>query len=430
MAWSRSPRRKPLLVRGARQIGKTWAVLDFGRRAFAAAVHHVDLELRRDAHDAFGDDLTARRVLSALEVRLGARILPGRDLLFLDEIQACPRAITALRYLHEQVPGLHVIAAGSLLDFALRDYSFPVGQIEHLAMYPMTFVEFLEAMGMSVGVEIVRAGPQPQPEPAHAVLLDQLRQYLFVGGMPEAVQAYADTHSLLEAARVQRNLIESYRDDFGKYAPRADKQCMNVVLDSLARGVGQQVKLAPLARGYSDGAIRHAVDVLARARVVTRVPGASPAGLPLGASASGRRFKAIMVDVGLMQRLSGMPLEVEYAKKDLLGIYRGALAEQFVGQELLASLGSQAAGGGIYYWAREAKSSTAEVDYLVASGGRVRPIEVKSGPAGRLRSMRLLLEQHPHCAPGLVLSPAPYAELPEQRLKFVPLYFAGSLAGA
>lgn len=423
-AWSDSPRRKPLVVRGARQVGKTWAISDFGRARFSA-VHAVDLEARRRWHRLFEGDLDARNIVAELEVVLGRRIVAGHDLLFFDEIQACPRALMALRYFHEQLPELHVVAAGSLLEFALGEYSFPVGRVQFLDVPPMTFAEFLWALGEDVAAEIVSATPAPQTAVAHEHLLELVRRYLFVGGMPEAVAAFVASGSLREAFAVQDELAVAYREDFGKYAGRADKDCLDGVLAGVARGVGGQVKYTRLVEGFDNRAIKRAFDLLSRARVIRPVRAASPAGPPLAASASQKRFKAILIDVGIMQRLCGLRSDIEYVRGDLLAVFRGALAEQFVGQELVA-----ATGGELYYWAREARGSTAEVDYLIEVGGRVKPIEVKAGPAGRLRSLRLLLDAYPTAAPAVVVSSAPYATLAEQQLVFVPLYSAGAIAAA
>lgn len=423
LRWSDSPRRKPLVVRGARQVGKTWAVSDFGRERFAA-VHTVDLERRRDLHRVFDGDLDPRRILRELEVLLGRRIDTGADLLFIDEIQACPRALVALRYFFEDLPDLHVVAAGSLLEFAVGELSFPVGRVQFLNVYPLTLREFLLALGDEVGAEAVSGAPSTHSDVVHEHLLERVRQYLFVGGMPEAVAAYTATASMQEAFAVQDELAVAYREDFGKYAGRADKDCLDAVLTGVARSVGNQIKYTRLAEGFDSRAVKRAFDLLSRAQVVRAVRAASPAGLPLAASASQKRFKAVMLDVGLMQRLSGLRADVEYARSDLLQVFHGALAEQFVGQELAA-----ATGGDLHYWAREERSSSAEVDYLVEAGGRVMPIEVKAGPAGRLRSLRMLLEQYPQAAPGVVVSAGAYAMLPEQRLVFAPLYSAGAVTG-
>jgi predicted AAA+ superfamily ATPase len=403
-------------------VGKTWLVTDFARTRFPSGPVTVDLEVRRDLHSVFAGDLTATRVLSDLELALGRRIVPGDDLLFLDEIQACPRAIMALRSFFEELPELHVVAAGSLLEFAVGETSFPVGRVEYLRLYPMSFAEFLSAVGNEVAAGVVRGGPQPLPEASHATLLSLLGDYFRVGGMPAAVAAYTTSGSVLEASRVHDLLVTSFRDDFARYRPRVSPDTLDDVLTLTARSVGSQLKYARLAPDATGPTAKSAFGVLERAQLVSRVGAASRCGLPL-AVGTGRRSKAIVLDVGVMQRLAGIPMDVQVGKRDLLAIHNGAVAEQFVGQEL-RSCGGEGSED-LHYWSRE--QGAAEVDYLARTGTSVRPVEVKSGPAGRLRSLHQLLLDQPECAPGVVLSEAPYAELPEQGLVFCPLYFAGSL---
>ncbi|MCD6334378.1 MAG: ATP-binding protein [Candidatus Latescibacteria bacterium] len=418
LTWKNRDHRKPLILRGARQVGKTWSVLEFGKNYFNGHVHVVDLEQHSDWHRIFERNLVAERILSELEILLNARIVPGEDLLFFDEIQACPRAIMALRYFYEAYPELHVIAAGSLLEFATRGMSFPVGRVQFLDMAPMSFVEFLWATGKTIAADIVLSPPERHSDQVHTMLLDEVRRYLFIGGMPECVREYVRTGSIRDAFEVQAELVHAYRQDFSKYAPHSDNRCLSAVLSSTAQRVGQQIKYAHLTEGYSNPTIKKAFDLLCLAQVIRKVASATPSGLPLGASASARKFKALMVDIGIMQHLCGLPVDVEYKKSDLLSIYRGALAEQFVGQELVAAGHHE-----LYYWAREARSSRAEVDFLMVLDGRIYAIEVKSGASGRLRSLHLLLQTYPNCGPGYVFSCAPYSELPEQKLVFLPLYY-------
>lgn len=416
--WKESKRRKPLIVRGARQVGKTYSIGKLGQDHFDETVR-FDLERNRDWHRVFEGSLAAKTLVSELEVLVNKRITPERTLLFIDEIQSCPRAIMALRYFYEEMPELHVVAAGSLLEFALTDISFPVGRVQFLEMYPLIFAEYLWAVGKDNAAEVVLGEPKQVSASTHDLLLDELRRYFFVGGMPEAVAAYVQTESMQEAFAVHGELCETYRQDFSKYAPRADPHCLDAVFSSVAQNVGRQVKYSRLAAGHAHTTAKRAFDLLCKARVIKRVPSVTPSGLPLGAKESANRFKAVMVDVGLWQHLCGMKVESEYAKTDLLDVYRGAMAEQFVGQELMVSQGAD-----IYYWSREAKGSSAEVDYLVVVDGSIYGVEVKSGPAGRLRSLHVLLNSYSNCAGGRVFSSAPYTELPEQKLIFAPLYFA------
>ncbi len=415
--WKNRKSRKPLILRGLRQVGKTYSVIDFGKKYFSGKVHTVDLEKRPDLHPIFEKNLKMKRIIAELELVLDTSISPGNDLLFFDEIQNCPRALLALRYFYEDMPELHVIAAGSLLEFSLKDISFPVGRVQFMEMYPMSFEEFLLAAGKERLAELLRSREKNISSTLHSLLIEEVRKYFFVGGMPECVKTYVEEDKFQPVFDIQRNLIESFREDFSKYAPLADKRCLNGVLTNSARSVGKQIIYARLMEGFSNPTIKNAFDLLVKARLLYRVSSASPAGIPLGASASRRKFKALFADIGLMQNLCGIRAGEELFKSDLLAIYNGALAEQFVGQELLAHGYNQ-----LFYWAREAKSSTAEVDYLIENNGKIIPIEVKSGTAGRLKSLHLLLKTFPQIDSGYVCSSAPFAELPEQRLKFIPLY--------
>lgn len=421
--WKDSSRRKPLIVRGARQVGKTYSVVQFGEQSFENLAT-VDLERNRDLHRIFTPDLNPKRIMSELEIFLDVKLTPGKTLLFLDEIQSCPEAIMALKYFHEEQPELHVVAAGSLLEFALRETSFPVGRIQFLDMHPMSFPEYLWGLGKDEAAKIIASQPKELAESTHELLLKELRNYFFVGGMPESVRVYVETGSLREVFGVHRDLVESFRHDFSKYSPRVDSQCLDGVLTGVARNVGTQVTYARLMEGFSYQTIKRAFNALRMARLITKVPSSNPKGLPLSATASQRKFKATMVDIGLWQHLCGIKVDTEYSKSNLLDIYRGAMAEQFVGQEMLIPQRSQ-----LYYWARSAKSSTAEVDYLGTVGDTIIPVEVKSGPAGKLRSLHLLLESFPQIPRGVVLSTRIYSELPSQRLVFIPIYYAYSATG-
>ncbi len=418
LEWKQDRRRKPLLVRGPRQVGKTFSVKEFGQRHFAALAY-LNLEREPRWHKVFSGNLDVRRICSEIEVILNFQIVPGNTLLFIDEIQACPRAITALRYFYEEMPSLHIIAAGSLLEFAMSEISFPVGRLQFLRLYPLSFAEYLQAIGREEAAAAVQGNPRLLPPAVHDLLIEEVRKYFFVGGMPESVSAYVETGSLVESFRVQGEIVEAYRLDFGKYAPRSDKLCLNAVLSGIAALAGEQIKYSRLAEGYSNPTLKKAFELLVLAGLAERVPAVSPRGLPLAANTNAKIFKALPVDIGLLRYLSGLPASVEYSKSGLLDIFRGKLAVQFVGQEL--AIAQQ---GKLYYWARQAKSSSAEVDYVVVKDNRIFPVEVKSGSAGRLKSLHLFLRKYPDSPGGLVFSSRPYAELSEQKITFLPLYFA------
>ena len=420
-AWKDKKRRKPLILRGARQVGKTYSLKKFGSAQFANLVY-IDLERHPEWHGIFSGDLSPAKICLELEIVSGHKIIPGKTLLFLDEIQSCPPAIMALRYFYEEMPELHVATAGSLVEFVLKDLSFPVGRIQFLHLGPLSFQEYLLAAGHKQAAELLMEQPKQLSDTIHAFLSGELKKYFFVGGMPECVKVFLETGSMQEAFEVQEEICETYFLDFAKYKPRADKLCLHQVLAAVARNVGRQIKYSNLTDGFSNPTIKKAFDLLCLANLVYKVSSADPSGLPLQTSSTGKIFKAVLLDIGLMRYLNRMPMETEYLSKDLLHIYRGAMAEQFVGQELLA------AGNGrpVFYWSRRAKSSTAEVDYLAVINSRIYPVEVKSGAGGRLKSLHLCLAGYKNCPKGLVFSDRPYQELPDQSLVFLPLYYAGN----
>ena len=420
LSWKDARRRKPLIVRGARQVGKTWLVENVLAGEFENFVK-IDLEKRRDLHVHFSGSLEPKTILGYLELVAG-RIIPGKTLVFFDEIQACPRAIMVLRYFYEQMPELHVVAAGSLLEFAFGEISIPVGRLQYLNLYPMTFHEYLLGMGkeaMAAHVMKSQAGVAPQIQ---QMILSELKNYFFVGGMPECVQTWCDTGSMLETFKVQSEILDSYRDDFSKYTPRVDTTCLDAVFLNLAQAVGEPIKYTRLNQGHTSPTNKKAFELLVKARLVQKIPAANPSGLPLGATANPKKFKTAMLDIGLLQRLCQVPVEMELKQEDLLAIYRGKLAEQFVAQELLALNDAQ-----IYYWSREAKSSNAEVDFLAVCKGNIYPVEVKSGAGGSLKSLHLMLKTFPDCPGGIVFYSGVYKELPDQRLSFLPLYNVSAL---
>ena len=418
--WKKSKRRKPLILRGSRQVGKTYSLRKFGENNFETFVV-IDLERNPDWHRIFHENLDAKRIVSDLEILSKQKIVPGKCLVFFDEIQACPRALTALRYFFEELPELHVVAAGSLIEFAIKDISFPVGRIQFLHLSPLCFAEYLRAIGNDRAAEVVLSPPGGTSEAVHQLLMEELRRYFFIGGMPESVKAYAETGSMRESFEVQAEICETYRMDFAKYSPQVDNRCLNAVLTSISQNVGGQIKYARLSRDFSSPTVKKAFHLLCQANVIRKITSANPSGLPLGLTSSEKVFKAIMVDMGLMRYLSGMPTEVEYGKADLLGVYQGATAEQFVGQEILSNRGED-----LHYWSRSAKSSTAEVDYITVIDGQITPIEVKSGVSGKLKSLHLFLKTYKKSARGVVFSSRPYEKLPEERIRFIPLYFAFS----
>lgn len=419
--WNKSTDRKPLIVRGARQVGKTWTIREFGRSNYSGTIL-LDLERDATARAIFDGDLAASTLVPQIEAIGGHTLANGQTLLFIDEIQARPRALTALRYLYEERPDIHVIAAGSALEFALGEYSFPVGRVTFLRMHPMTFHEFLVARGLdSLAGSLPKLGePHKAFESIHMRALRELRTYMLVGGMPAAVWAFLREGTLAAAAQVHADLALSLAGSLGRYQPNRNRESLEAVFSRLPGAVGGQVVYAHIDPGVRTETTRASVQALARALLVTPVRDAAADRLPLGAQANDKRFKPLFLDVGLLQYLLGVNAAEVLSDADLTAVHRGAVTEQFVGQELLAAGGSE--NGSMYYWSRAGQRGNAEVDFVMARGGKIYPIEVKSGAAGRMRSAALFLEAHPSSPVALVFSGQASAKRSEGRLLYVPLY--------
>jgi predicted AAA+ superfamily ATPase len=398
-AWSDRPHRKPLVLRGARQVGKSWLVRQWGAERFGRVVE-VNLERRPEMAACFSDnDPTV--VLQRLELLLGQRIsADGSALLFLDEIQAVPEVLAKLRWFAEELPGLPVIAAGSLLDFTLADHRFsmPVGRICYLHLEPMGFIEFCHACGeeplarwLEAGLSLaaIRAGV---PAEVHARAGALFRSWVLVGGMPAAVEAFVRERSYLPVAEVHRGLLATIRDDFAKYADRVHHRRLTAVMDSVPAQLGQKFTYAKVDRDERAAGLRQALDLLALARVCHRVVAVPGQGLPLGAGADPRTTKVIHLDVGLVSTALRLDLAALERAEDIDLVNAGAVAEQAVGQ-LLRLIGPADEDPALWYWSREARSSSSEVDYLAAPTAHVLPIEVKAGSGGAMRSLHVFMAE-------------------------------------
>ena len=421
--WHEKKVRKPLIVRGMRQTGKTWCVRAFAETYYKNQFLEINFEYSTEWNSIFERDLDPVRICEELELITGVRVRGGETLLFFDEIQLCPRALASLRFFYEKMPELPIIAAGSLLDFALDDIQFPVGRVQFAELHPMTFAEYLEAIGKVQLAQLLQGSPRALPEPIHKKLLDELRTYAIVGGLPECVKSRAEGASLLDVRAVQNDLIAAFQQDFSKYPERMDAATLREIWRSANASTGRQISYASLSREHTGTTNKKALELLARARLVKLSRAVSSAALPFDLDVA-PRIKPFAGDIGLYQAMSALPVDAILHEEDLLNTYNGALAEQFVAQELSATLG----GNEPHWWKRDAKNAQAEVDFMVALNGRVLPIEVKSGPSGRLRSVHQLLSEFPSVMDAVVFSSASFGEIPEQRIRFIPIYFAGSIA--
>lgn len=420
--WKASADRRPLLLRGARQVGKTYVVRSVAQQ-FAHFVE-VNFELRPDLISLF-QELDPVRLVKRLSIVLNAPITPGQTLLFFDEIQACPRAIMSLRYFYENLPALHVIGAGSLLEFCLGDKEFrmPVGRVQYAYLQPLSFKEFLLAAGQSALRDALHdiSVQQALPDAIHHTFLTYLRNYFLMGGMPAVVHHAMLQPTSVEYKNQQTLLLQTYRDDFGKYASRARQAAVDRVFATAPQMVGQRYKYSHVDPESQSRDMKEALSLLERAGVVYRVPSASAHGLPL--HVNDKKFKIVFLDVGLLQRGLGLDAQITMAD-DLLNLSAGAVAEQYVGQELLACADPHA-DRRLFFWSREQKNSQAEVDYVIVLDGRIIPVEVKAGRTGTLKSLRLFLNEHSKSPFGIRLSQQPPSY--HDHILSVPLYAVSEL---
>lgn len=397
--WLKPRPRKPLIIRGARQVGKSTLI-----RAFAERSHLTLNEINLEKHPALDRSfrtLNVRQIIREFEAILGRNPAVPDSLLFLDEIQAVPSILPALRYFFEELPEVPVIAAGSLLDFALSEnkISMPVGRIEYRYLHALTFEEFLAAIGKTNLARALRDfsfGDQESqlPHAAHLELLEAQRLYLFIGGMPEAVASYLKQEQAADAVQAQRSILDTYRDDFSKYAAKKELQRLQLIFDRVPALIGGKVKYVNISREDPSREIKAALELLSKARVISKIFHSSSSAVPLAAQLDPDVYKIIFLDVGLMNRLLGLDWRATSQADERRLVNEGPLAEQFIGQQMLDAFSQDGAEDTrLFYWLREGKSSNAEVDYVVSRGDLIVPVEVKAGKAGSLKSLHQFVSE-------------------------------------
>jgi len=390
--WKTASQRYPLLLRGARQVGKTYLIEHFGQSF--ESFEMVNFEAQPEAIACF-ESVKPVEIIQKLELLTKRPIRPKKTLLFLDEIQLCPKAIVALRYFKETLPELHVIGAGSLLEFALfkGQFSFPVGRIQFIYLNPLSFQEFMLAMGEQAHLDLLeKSTPEnPIPLPIHSDLIHRTKEYFLVGGMPAAVNHFIDNHSLLEQSRIQDLLLATYRADFNKYATEAEQKYLRILFDGIPYQVGEQFKYSKIDPHIKSRDLKAGLGQLQMAGLIRPITATSASGIPLAAQIKPNKFKLLFLDIGLVQRALQVDPELMMSTP-LSQIHRGALAEQFVGQELIA-YGDCFRQDNLYFWEREKHSSSAEVDYIITIGQSIIPVEVKASAQGHLKSLRQFMTE-------------------------------------
>ncbi|MBT3272509.1 MAG: ATP-binding protein [Spirochaetales bacterium] len=418
--WKEKRHRKPLILRGARQVGKTTAIKALGDR-FSNVVE-LNFEENTEFNSFFDENINPEKIVTDLENYLGTSIQAGETLLFFDEIQYCPRALLSLRYFYEKTPDLHVIAAGSLIEFELERISFPVGRVEFYYMYPLNYAEFVTALGKERLLSYQATGEEI-PKAIHSELANLLRDYTIIGGMPEVVREYIENRDFNECQNIQSSIIETFIDDFPKYTKRINVKYISTVFNAVPLQLGRKLKYTNVSALYQSRELGQALELLEKAGLVNRIYHSSANGIPLEAEKNTRRFKAIFFDTGLALRLLRIPVKDMILNNDITLINEGAIAEQLAGQEIQSYTPIREKPK-LYYWHREAKSSNAEVDYVIEQDNAIIPIEVKSGLGGTLRSLHMFIEEK-KSEFGICLTQKKYSEY--NHIQFMPLHSIGRI---
>lgn len=392
LEWKNRRARKPLVIRGARQVGKTSAVHQFGRQEFETYIY-LNLELEDNAA-LFARMQPIKDLVQLIQLKFNKKISPGSTLIFIDEVQNSAIAMNQLRYFHEEMPGLHVVAAGSLLEVKIKSegFSFPVGRVEYCYLHPVTFDEFLAAQGETEALNFI-SSVKPDTvisEEIHTMMMKKFHSFLLVGGMPEAVARYAETRSFIDVDPVYESILTGLRDDVSKYASAAKVKYIQHIIEHASKYVGLQIKYEKFGESnFRSREMSEAFDVLEKAMIISRVFSSASKQMPLIGNL--KKFpKLLHLDIGLVNYQIGIRTEIA-RMEDINAVYHGQVGEQIVGQTLLAMNTSR--NTNLHYWYREQKGATSEVDYLIVINDRLVPMEVKSGKTGTLRSLLNFMDE-------------------------------------
>ncbi len=412
--WRHDPYHKPLLIRGCRQVGKSWLVREFGKQ-FDTFIE-INFEKNKLVHSYFSGDINIDVILEKLALHHRVKITPGKTLLFFDEIQTCEGALQSLRYFKEDKPDIHIIAAGSLLDFALNKLGIAVGRVQFLQLYPLSFGEYLTVLGLQDLREFLF---KQQNDPiVDQQLTDHLKNYMWLGGMPAVINAWIADRDPVICQSLQDEIIESYQIDFHRYAKQHEIPHVTKVFESIPAMIGKKFIYSYVDQHSRVDVIKNALMLLETAGIAILCHHTSANQLPLGAQQDDKKFKVYYFDIGIAQRLLGLDIKQWLIKSFRLS-NQGEIAEQLVAQELMAYENFHKRAK-LYYWHREAKSSNAEIDFVIAKNGDIIPVEVKSAAKGRMKSLQLFLESHPNSEFGLKISTGQFAQ--QNNLIEIPLF--------
>ena len=387
--WKNSKHRKPLIIEGARQVGKTWLMKEFGKQAYADTVY-INFDSNSRMADLFSADLDTDRLIMGLELYAGRKINPDNTLLIFDEVQEVPRALASLKYFYENAPQYHIVCAGSLLGIALHQgTSFPVGKVDFLKLYPLSFSEFLMATGNERFAELLKKQDYEMITSFKQTYIDALKHYYFVGGMPEAVQSFAESKDFNEVRAIQKRILAAYEQDFSKHAPNEIVPKIRMLWNSIPSQLARENKKFIYGLVREGGRAREyetAIMWLSDCGLVHKVSRVNAAGIPLKAYEDLKAFKLFIVDVGLLGCMTGLRQRTLLDGDDLFVEFKGALTEQYVCQQLKAIEDL-----GVYYYTNDRGSC--EIDFVVDTGEQIVPIEVKAETNLRAKSLKTYRER-------------------------------------
>ena len=389
LKWKQSKRRKPLIIEGARQVGKTWLMKEFGRQAYADTVY-INFDSNSRMAELFASDLDTERLIMGLELYVGHKIDPDNALLIFDEVQEVPRALSSLKYFCENAPQYHIVCAGSLLGIALHQgTSFPVGKVDFLKLYPLTFKEFLMATGKEQFSELLDRQDFQMITSFKQTYIDSLKHYYFVGGMPEAVQSFAENKDFNEVREIQKRILAAYEQDFSKHAPNEIVPRLRMLWNSIPSQLAKENKkfiYGLIREGARAKDYETAIMWLSDCGLVHKVSRVNAAGIPLRAYEDLKAFKLFVVDVGLLGCMAGLRQRTLLDGNDLFVEFKGALTEQYVCQQLKTIEDLD-----VYYYTNDRGSC--EVDFVVDTGEQIVPVEVKAEVNLRAKSLKTYQEK-------------------------------------
>ena len=386
--WKKNPKRKPLIIRGARQVGKTWLMKEFGNTEYKNVIY-VNFELQDLMREHFSIDLDTIRIIEGLELEY-FKINPNDTLIILDEIQECPKAITVLKYFYENNPEYHIMAAGSLLGVAIHEnVSFPVGKVDFLDLYPLSFYEFLLAMGEENFAELLKNPKSLNIRTFKTKYIDWLKKYYYIGGMPEAVNNYAETGNFETTRKIQENILEAYKNDFSKHISATGKLKIDLLWESIPNQLMSESKkfiYKKIKQGARANEFEEALSWLINCGLIYKINRISKPALPISAYEDTKSFKLFLLDVGLLSAISKLPARTLIEGDKIFTEFYGALAEQYVLQQLKGLDDME-----IAYWISE--SNAAEVDFVIQTNGYVIPLEVKASTNLQAKSLKVFTEK-------------------------------------